>query len=210
MAKQILVMHGGNVFNTYEDFLARLKTKEVTLERLRDNGWKKALSKELGPGYDVLLPRMPNGENAKYSEWKIWFERMIPVLDDEIICIGHSLGGLFFIKYLSENTYPKKIQALLFVAAPHDGREKKHVVSHNFTIGDDLGGVARQAGNMFFFHSTDDTVVLFSDFELYKTKLPMAHFVPFTDRGHFSLNTFPEIVEIIKKVATEARTDITS
>ena len=66
------------------------------------------LDKVLGGGYEVLIPQMPNSQNARYSEWKILFEKIISILDDEIILIGHSLGGIFLVKYFSENDYAKK------------------------------------------------------------------------------------------------------
>ena len=58
-------------------------------------GLEPRLQEVLGGEYDVLLPRMPNKNNAKYLEWKIWFERMIPFLNKEIILVGYSLGASF-------------------------------------------------------------------------------------------------------------------
>ena len=52
--------------------------------------------------------RLQYRTNARYEEWKIWFERMIPFLNDNVILVGHSLGGIFFVKYLSENLLPIK------------------------------------------------------------------------------------------------------
>jgi predicted alpha/beta-fold hydrolase len=47
---------------------------------------------------------MPNKLNARYHEWKIFFEGILSKLDreDEITLVGGSLGGCFLLKYFSE------------------------------------------------------------------------------------------------------------
>src|SRR5688572_13104449 len=121
MKQQIFVIHGGTSFDTHEDYIAFLKTRELTIERLRHSSdWKNSLVQELGDGFDVLVPKMPNGTNARYEEWCMWLERCIPFIQDNSILIGHSLGGIFLAKYLAEHTFPKHIKATLLVAAPFD------------------------------------------------------------------------------------------
>ena len=95
MKQQILVIHGGNAFDTYAEYLDNLKIKEVTLEKIRARDWKRTLADKLGQDYDVISPMMPNGQNAKYIEWKIWFEKIFSLFDDGAILIGHSLGASF-------------------------------------------------------------------------------------------------------------------
>ena len=68
--------------------------------------WRYTLASELGSGYEVFLPVMPNSDNAKYEEWKIWFERHFQFFRDGMILIGNSQGGYFLAKYLSENQTP--------------------------------------------------------------------------------------------------------
>ncbi|HRH33232.1 MAG TPA: hypothetical protein PK720_03810, partial [bacterium] len=116
--KQIIVIHGGDAFDSYDDYLAFLQGYEIDRSIFLKGGWKQNLQKDLGGEYEVLLPVMPNKFNAKYLEWKIWFEKMIPFFESGIILIGHSLGGIFLAKYLAENNFSKKAQALFLVAAP--------------------------------------------------------------------------------------------
>src|SRR5690348_8942682 len=111
MKHQLIFLHGGDPYDTYEQFLASLKKQEIDLTRMKAKGWKEHLQAKLGPKFDVILPRMPNSMNAKYLEWKIWFEKLIPHMSKEVILGGHSLGGIFLAKYLSENKFPKKIKA---------------------------------------------------------------------------------------------------
>lgn len=197
MKQQVFIIHGGNAFNSYDDYLTDLKQKEVSLEMLKLSDWKSSLGAVLGEMFEVLIPRMPNPQNAKYFEWKIFFEKYIPLLDDGVILIGHSLGGIFLAKYLSEEIYPKKIRATLLVAAPFN---TPHVHPYvDFNLLNSLEGLAAQGGAVFFYHSKDDQVVPFSDFENYRVALPGAQFRTFEDRQHFNGEAFPEIAEDIRK-----------
>ncbi len=202
MKQQIVVIQGGEAFENYEDYLNSLRTKEITLERIRSQGWKKNLGKELGENFDVLTPSMPSYQNARYLEWKIWFERIIPLLDDEVIFIGSSLGGIFLAKYLSEETYPKKIRAVVLVAAPFDEEGSEESLA-DFKLPSSLSKFVDQGGVIYLIQSKDDPVVPFEQIDKYKKTLSNARTMFFKDRGHFNQETFPEIVELIKKLAVE-------
>lgn len=203
MKKQILIIHGGTSFNTYVDYLAYLKTKDINIDKIRPRkDWKDSLIFELGDEYDILLPRMPNVTNARYEEWKIWFKNIEKVIDDPIILIGHSLGGIFLAKYLSENTLPKSIAATILVAAPYDdadaadGRESLA----DFALPASLAQFEQQSGKIYLMHSKDDPVVPFAQLKKYQQALPGAKMIIFEDREHFNQETFPEITALLKSI----------
>lgn len=199
MKQQVVVIHGGNAFEKYEDYLNYLKSSEINLERLKSKGWKSNLQEDLGEEFDVLQPKMPNSMNARYKEWKIWFEKIIPFLNNNIIFIGHSLGGIFLAKYFSENDYLKKIKALFLIAAPFDKSEESLV---DFVLDQPLDNLKNQIENIYLYHSQDDAVVPISHLEKYKQALPKAETRIFENRGHFNMEHFPEIVEDLKKIAS--------
>lgn len=197
MKKQIIIIHGGNSYNSYEEYLEALKKREVTVESfLPRKGWKNSLLKELENDFQVLTPEMPNAFNAKYIEWKIWFEKMVPFINDGVIMIGHSQGGIFLAKYLSENNYPKKISALILVASPYTDKSG----SGAFKLEQSLENVSKQCDNVHLFQSKDDEVVSFEAVRRYEKELPDAKLHIFEDRGHFLQETFPEIIETIKEI----------
>ena len=197
MQKQVIVIHGGDSFDSYDKFIDSLKNWEVSLESfLPRHDWKMNMQKDLGEDFQVLTPRMPNKQNARYEEWKIWFERMFPFIEDGAILIGHSLGGIFLAKYLSENTFPKKIASLMFVAAPHN--ETPEI--GDFVLEKPVSEIAKQCGNIHVFQSKDDPVVMSSEADKYKKDLPGAKMHIFEDRGHFNQEEFPEIIEEINNV----------
>lgn len=198
MPKQIIVIHGGNAFASDAEYLEFLKSREVTRKSFSpQKRWKANLPQELGEDFDVLAPRMPNEQNAKYAEWKIWFERMLPLAADEVILLGHSLGGIFLAKYLSENKFPKKINALFIIAAPYYEIAEKG----EFALGESLAGISAQCDNIHLYQSQDDPEVPFAEVEKYQKELPGAKMHIFKDRGHFKQKHFPEIVAEIKKLA---------
>lgn len=198
MKQQVFIIHGGTSFDTYEEYIQFIKTRDLSLEKLRQlYDWKSTLQKSLGDNFDVLQPRMPNGTNVRYEEWKIWIDRCAALLDDNVILVGHSLGGIFLAKYLSEGTFPKKIKATILVAAPFD--DVSTVESLNdFTLPESLQLFADQSEQIYIVHSEDDPVVPFSDVAKYQKALPEAKTMLFTDKQHFNQEVFPEFVELIK------------
>lgn len=198
--QQIIVIHGGTTFNTHKDYISYLKSKEITLEKLKiRKEWKNNLTTALGDNFEVLLPRMPNTTNARYSEWKLWFERIIPFLNQNIIIIGHSLGGIFIAKYLSENNFPKRIKATILIAAPFD-KENSNEPLVDFALPSSLVKFVEQGGNIYLMQSKDDPIIKFEQVKKYKQALPSAKEIIFHDREHFNQEEFPEIVELIKKI----------
>ncbi|MBI2644219.1 MAG: alpha/beta hydrolase [Candidatus Wildermuthbacteria bacterium] len=191
--KQVVVIHGGDSFHTYKEYVRSLKHWKVSIGSFRaKTDWKGNLSKDLGKKYDVLMPRMPNRTNARYVEWKIWFERMFPYLKNGVVLVGHSLGGAFLAKYLSENSFPKKISGLLLVAPPYDYGD--------FAPKGSLQKIAKQCKSIHVYQSLDDPVVSPKEAEKYKAKLPEIEPHVFKNRGHFSQEHFPELVQLIEKV----------
>ena len=198
MKKQIIIIHGGDTFDTYKQYISFLKSFKIDFEKMINKGWKDNIEKGLGKGFEVVLPKMPNAFNAKYLEWKIWFEKIIPFFENKVVLIGHSLGGIFLAKYLSENKFPKEILATFLVAAPYNNKDSDYSLA-DFTLKKDLGLLQSQSGKLFVYQSQDDDVVPFVDFEKYKKALPNANFRKFNNRGHFNQKNFPEIIQEIQK-----------
>ena len=199
MKKQIVVIRGGTTFNAYEEYISFLKNKEVKIDNFKiRKDWKDTLEKELGDDFELFTPRMPNGTNASYEEWKIWFEKMTPFLKDSVFLVGHSLGGIFLVKYLSENMFSKKIKALLLIAAPFDDEDSDESLNDFALIGS-LKKITEQVGKIYLFHSKDDPVVPFDQVNKYKNIFPGSEIIVFTDRQHFNQEHFPELVELLKK-----------
>lgn len=201
MKQQIIIIHGGTTFDNYDDYISYLKKdREISLDRLKiRKTWKNRTDIDLGEDFEVFLPEMPNRNNARYSEWKIWFERIIQLLDDDLIFIGHSLGGIFLAKYFSENNISKRIKAIILISAPYDNANSEESLL-DFKLPNSLENFLAQSENIFLIQSKDDIVVPFVQVEKYKKELPNAKLIVFEDRQHFNQETFPELIELIKQI----------
>jgi predicted alpha/beta hydrolase family esterase len=199
MKQQIIIIHGGTTYSSYQKYIDDLQTKNVILEKLKYKlEWKDSIASDLGDNYEVLTPRMPNGTNAKYKEWKIWFEKIIPLLDNGMIFIGHSLGGIFLAKYLSQNIIPQKIKAVILVSAPYEDTDYDEVCSFKPPVS--LSKFNEQTKNIILIHSEDDPVVPVNQVKIYNKKLSNSRLMMFQANGHFKQLKFPELVDIIKSL----------
>ncbi len=196
--KQVVAIHGGDSYATYEEFISNFSKIVVSLEWMNFNDWKKNLQKVLGHEYEVLLPRMPNPQNAKYREWKIYFEKLLPQLNDGVILVGHSLGGVFLAKFLSEESLPIAVHATFLVSAPFDADGERTLVEFNIT--NDLARLSEQGGQLFLYHSDDDPVVGFAELDKFVVRLPGAVVRTFANRQHFNQAEFNELVEDIRSL----------
>lgn len=195
---QLLLIHGGSTYNSREDFLKSLETWEPSLEK-KIRWYNKYLEDSLGNELEIIKPQMPLREDAKYDEWKIYFEKYIPHMKDNIILTGGSLGGIFLAKYLSENKIPKKILSVYLIAPPFDNSLPGEDLVGGFELQKNLSLIEKNCKNLNLMFSKDDVCVPLSQAEKYKEKLPNANIIIYESKnGHFKIEEFPEIIEMIK------------
>lgn len=202
--QQVFYIHGGSSYSKYEDYLETLRSTELrNLPRtMALRKWAGVLGEDLGEGYEVFAPSMPNSQNARYEEWKIWFERYFVYLRDDIILVGWSLGGMFLLKYLIENRFPRRLRALFLVASPACPFPDEAEDCGDFAFpAEKISLLADLAGQVFIFHSKDDPIVPYEHALILKKALPEAELITFSDRNHFLIEEFPEILQKIRLVA---------
>lgn len=195
---QILLIHGGTTFKSEKDYLHYLKTKKVSTDK--KIYWSgEYLEKNLDKRFEIITPRMPLQDNAKYLDWKIFFERYLPLLKNDFILIGLSLGGIFLAKYLSENKLLRKATSTYLICPPFDNSLPGEDLVGGFKLKSDLSLIEKNSKNLHLLFSKDDEVVPVYHANKYRSKLEKAHFVIYKSKnGHFNIKTFPEIVGMIK------------
>ena len=142
---------------------------------------------------------MPNSDNAQYSEWRVWFDRLIPFLENDSVLVGQSLGGVFLVKYLSENKLPVLITAVILSAAPYDDSSTNEELG-SFKLTYPLTDFCEQAGKILLVYGERDPFVPLEQYHKYKDKIPEAESHLFDCEDHFIREKFPELVEIIKNL----------
>jgi len=196
MKTQILIIHGGMTFKRRKDYISYLQNREISIDE--KPSWKgDYLKNSLGSGFEIIKPRMPLQDNAKYEDWKIHFERHIPLLRNSLILIGSSLGGIFLARYLSENNFPKRILSTYLICPPFDNSLPGEDLVGGFRLRSDLSRL--DSKNLCLMFSLDDEVVPVSQAEKYQKKLSKAKFIFYKSKnGHFRISEFPEIVKMIR------------
>ena len=98
---QILIIHGGMTFKNKKDYINWLKTRKIRIEKKArwDAGY---LEEKLGSNFQIIRPRMPQSDDAKYEEWKIYFERFLPYIKK----------GIIFFFDINGDPVPKEIATL--------------------------------------------------------------------------------------------------
>lgn len=194
--KQVLIIHGGNSFSSYESYMADLRAKEIDYEQLRlERKWRDWIAEQM-PDADVLLPTFPNGNNAVFEEWKIYFEKLIPFFGDDMQLVGHSLGAMFLAKYLNEKPLERPVKKIVLIAGGYNDGSAEDTGS--FRV-ESATKVPQSASEVYLFHSQDDFVVPFAELAKFKKDLPKAITHVFANRGHFLDETFPELLDLLKQ-----------
>lgn len=143
-----------------------------------------------------IAPEMPRSFYPEYEAWKKELERF--EIDEQTILIGHSCGGGFLVRWLSENPSVKVGKVVL--VAPWMGiRPDQDFDSSffDFTINPEI---ASQTRGMTIYNSDDDVAEIQESVELLRQKLHNIRYREFSGYGHFTIMSmgteeFPELVE---------------
>lgn len=201
MKQQVFYIHGGESYENHDIFLERLRTKDIwdLPSETPKVKWTQSFASELGPDFEVFMPAMPNKQNAKYEEWKIWFERHFEHLRDGAVLVGCSLGAMFLAKYLSKNEIPFKVRAIYLMATPVSDTAFADEDCGTFRFSLDSSSVlTRRAGEVFIVHSKDDFLVPYEHAVRLNQAIPGSELVTFEDKNHFLIEEFPELIAHIK------------
>lgn len=205
--QQVLYIHGGESFENHDDFLERLRTATLwhipgQSEYGSGKKWTSTLAEDLGDEYEVILPPMPNKQNAKYEEWKIWFERHFDFLNEEAIVIGCSLGAMFLAKYFSEESTKFAPKAIVLMAGAYALPGFSDKDCGDFLVAlEQVRSVVQKTEKIVVMHSKDDFCVPYEHGVALSKAIPEAEFVAFEDKNHFLIEEFPELIQLIKEIA---------
>lgn len=152
--------------------------------------WKQVMSEDLGEEWVCAFPSFPNSFDAHFDQWKWWFEKYVSFAENELVLVGHSLGGNFLAKYLAEHTSPVTVAQLHLVAPSWN--------EGDFVLPGSLSNIDKQCKRVCLYYSQDDEVVPPTEIEKYVKALPQAEVMSFDDRGHFLQEEFPELIANIQ------------
>jgi predicted alpha/beta hydrolase family esterase len=171
MTAQILFIQGGGA-ETHDDW---------------DNKLVDSLRRELGSGYDIRYPRMPNEADLSYVGWKAAIMDEIADLEDGAIVMGNSVGGTILINALAEVSPKQKVAGVILIAAPFvgvGGWPDDDISTAN------LGARLPPETPVYLYHGRTDDTVPVAHADLYAGTIPGAIVSRLPDRDH-QLNNDP-------------------
>ena len=184
--KNAIIIHGSPSKEEYGDGENPISQKH----------WIPWVKKELTVhGISVETPDMPIPYNPMYESWREVFEGL--PINKETILVGHSSGGGFLLRWLSENK--AKVGAVVLVAPWIDPDKTLDTGFFDFEIDSEL--VVRTNGVTVFVSEDDDREVLDSVQTIIE-RIPNIEVKKFSDQGHFTekdMGTveFPELIDVL-------------
>jgi len=179
MTRQVLFVQGGGE-GTHDNW---------------DDKLVASLSAELGSGYEIRYPVMPNEADPSYAAWKTVLEREIALLKPGAILVGHSLGGTMLVNVLAERA-PQHAAAIFLIAAPFIGKDG--------WTGEDLepDAAARLPKGLpiFLYHGSEDEIAPLAHVALYAKAVPGAHVRRLDGRDHQLNNNLSEVADDIREL----------
>ena len=139
-------------------------------------------------------PEFPKPYEPVYADWLDTFSQFI--VNEETILIGHSCGGGFLVRWLSENN--KKIDKLILVAPWLDPTNTVSDSFFKFNIDTNL---SLKTNSVHILSSSDDSNNVLQSVDILLKKITGIKHHKFENYGHFTfgdMNTreFPELLAI--------------
>jgi predicted alpha/beta hydrolase family esterase len=164
-----------------------------------DDKLVRSLEEELGDGYSVRYPRMPNEADPRYSAWKAALLDEFEHLEGGAVLVGHSVGGAILIHVLAEQPPKQALGAISLIAAPFigEGGWRSDEMKARADFADRLpGGVS-----VFLYHGSNDETVSPAHLDLYAKVLRQAVVRLLPGRDHQLDNDLREVARDIRSVA---------
>jgi pimeloyl-ACP methyl ester carboxylesterase len=163
-----------------------------------DNQLVGSLRRELGDGYEVRYPRMPDEADPSYARWSaaIWHE--MTALNDGAVLVGHSVGGTILVNTLADLALKREFRAIMLLAAPFVGAGGW--LSDEFELPQDLGARLPQGVPVHVFHGLQDETAPPSHAALYDRAIPQAQLHRMPGCDHQLGNDLGDVAKTISSI----------
>jgi predicted alpha/beta hydrolase family esterase len=170
-----------------------------------DNKLVDSLRRELGQGYEVRYPLMPNEADPQFATWSVALRKEIDALQNGAIVVGHSIGATILINVLAEYAPAVALGAIVLIAAPFIG--KGGWESEDIEPRSDLGTRLPSGVGVFLYHGDKDETAPISHVALYAEVIPHARVRQLANRDHQLNNDLTEVARDIRALASKQKSD---
>lgn len=189
--KSAIILHG---MPDREDYYSNIGDSESNCH------WIPWLQKQL-ISKDILAqtPEMPEPYTPNYEKWRAVFDQF--EVDEQTDLIGHSCGGGFLLRWLSENK--QKVGKLVLIAPWLD--PSNELGDDNSFFGFEIDTeLAERTSGVYIFNSSNDYESIHGSVKRITKSLPESKVIEIENKGHFTLNDmgtreFPELASILLK-----------
>ena len=163
-----------------------------------DSKLVESLRRELGPGYEIRYPLMPNEADPTFATWQMALVEEFATLQNGAVVVGHSLGGTILINTLAESAPEAALGAIVLIAAPFVGRGGWE--SNDIQPRSDLATRLPPAVPVWLYHGDEDDIAPVAHVELYAAAIPRARVRRLAGRDHQLNNDLSEVASDIRKL----------
>jgi len=161
-----------------------------------DNKLVESLRQQLGDGFEVRYPRMPDEGDPSYPRWSAAIWREMADLGDGAVVAGHSVGATILVNALAEQPPDRGLAAIVLIAAPFVG--EGGWPSDEFELTSDLGARLPPGVRVHVFHGLQDEIAPPSHAGLYALAIPQAQVHRLPGRDHQLNNDLSEVAEAVR------------
>jgi uncharacterized protein len=160
-----------------------------------------SLREQLGPGYGVRYPLMPNEADPDYETWKQRICEELAIMGDDALLVGHSIGASVLLRFLLDADFEQSVAGAFLIAAPfwHDHEVWRWPEAELPTDAADR----LRAVPLFLYHGRADEIVPFSHLAMYAKALPHAIVSAVAGRNHQLNDDLTEVADDIKRLHDE-------
>lgn len=183
--KKAILLHGWSDKSEYYD---------SSLPSASNHQWHPWLQKQLQlHDIDAQTPEVYMGWRLEYDDWRQAFERYQP--DENTMLVGHSCGGGFIVRWLTENPNVRVGKVVLVAPWLNPDNYEPDTKFFEFTINP---RIVDQTQGLTIFESDNDMDTVKASVALLRDTLQDVEYKTFHNKGHFCIedlggNEFPEL-----------------
>lgn len=183
MARQVLFVQGGGE-GTHDEW---------------DNKLVDSLTRELGSGYGIIYPRMPNEADPDSARWTAALAKEFAKLDTGVILVGHSIGGTILINALATDLTARALKGIFLLAAPFAG-DGGWPIDDIKSRGEQLGAALPSGIPIYLYHGGEDDIVPLTHLYLYAKAIPQAVVRRLNGRNHQLNDDLSEVARDVRSL----------
>lgn len=177
--RQVLFVQGGGA-RTHDDWDAALVA---------------SLRAELGDGFEVRYPRMPDEDDPSAASWGEAIRAEVEALAPGAVVVGHSVGGTLLVHVLTSRPVAVELGAVVLLSAPFVG--PGGWPGEDFELAGDLGARLPPGADVHVVHGLEDDVVPASHAELHRRAIGRAQLHLLPGRDHQLGGDLREVARMI-------------